>query len=110
MSETRWANVSYLCGSWSKNKIVIIDTPGLEDNRSSEIDITNNIATVKMLKSLSSARIVVGLSEKQFGDRWYDGIKKIIRGIAKYITEVQCFSKNFTFVLSKGLTIEKLDK
>ncbi len=86
MSETRWANVSYVSSSWAKNKIIIIDTPGLEDNRSSEIDITNNIATVKMLKSLSSARFVIGLSEKQFGDRWYDNIKKIIKSIAKYIT------------------------
>jgi hypothetical protein len=29
MSETRWANVSYVSPDWSKNKVVIIDTPGL---------------------------------------------------------------------------------
>ncbi len=106
MSETRWANVSYLNSSWSKNKIVIIDTPGLQDNRSSEIDITNNIATVKLLKSLNSAKIVIGLSWKQFGDRWYDGLKKLIKGVSRYLVNVDEFRNSINLVLSKGLTIK----
>lgn len=80
----------------------------MEDNRSPEIDITNNIATVKMLKSLNSARVVIGLSEKQFGDRWYEGFKKLIKGISKYLIKIDDFCNSIVFVLSKGLTIEKL--
>ncbi len=52
---------------WVNSKhIIIVDTPGLMENRSSEIDITNVIATVSMLKTLKSARVVIALTKHQF--------------------------------------------
>jgi hypothetical protein len=59
--------------NWSgtRNAIFIIDTPGLGDNRGVEIDITNNMGTVKLIRTLGKGRIVIVLSRNNFRDRWY---------------------------------------
>jgi hypothetical protein len=94
---------------WTGNQnIVAIDTPGLDDNRGSEIDITNNIGTVKLLKTLKEGRILIVLSMKNFRDRWYSDFVRIIRSLSKYLTDIEEIKRSITFILTKGLTKQLL--
>ena len=105
MSVTRWANVSKLPEMWTGNqKIVIVDTPGLDDNRGVEIDITNNIGTVKLLKTLAKGRILIVLSLKNFRDRWFSDFVRIIRSVSKYLIDIESIKRSVSFILTKGLT------
>jgi hypothetical protein len=49
--------------------------PGLDDNRSPEVDITNNIATTQLIKKLKTAKIVIVLSRYQFKPKMLNGLK-----------------------------------
>ncbi len=102
---TRWANVTKIPARWSRKKnIFLIDTPGLGDNRGVEIDITNNMGTVKLLKTLGKGRIAIVLSRNNFRDRWYSDFVRIIRGLSKYLTNFDDIKNSVTFILTKGLT------
>jgi hypothetical protein len=110
-SVTRWANVTKIPAIWSgKKKIFLIDTPGLGDNRGVEIDITNNMGTVKLLKTLGKGRIAIVLSRNNFRDRWYSDFVRIIRGLSKYLTNFDDIKNSVTFILTKGLTKDLLYK
>jgi hypothetical protein len=67
------------------------------------MEITNNIGTVKLLKTLQKGRIVIVLSRKTFGDRWYLGFLMIIRNVSKYLVDIEYIKKSITFVLTKEL-------
>lgn len=109
MSVTRWANVSKVKEGWSgKTKVLLIDTPGLDDNRGVEIDITNNLGTVKLLKTLGRGRIVIAISLNDFNNRWFDGFKRLIKNVSKYFTDIAALGRSITFVLTRGLTAERL--
>ena len=109
MSVTRWINVSNipsnLVNKKQNKKIFIIDTPGLDDNRSPQIDITNVLGTLETLKKLKKAWIVIVISDKQFGDRWFSCLKELIKQISKYLLKIDEFKNSISFVLTKGLTI-----
>jgi hypothetical protein len=73
-----------------------------------EIDITNNIGTVKLLKTLQKGRILIVLSKKNFRIRWYDDFVRIIRSVSKYLVDIKSIKTSLTFVLTQELDAKTL--
>jgi hypothetical protein len=86
---------------------VLIDTAGFEDSRSSEIDIINNLGTMKYIEQLRTLRIVIILSRNILGERC-SGLKRFGRLVAQYFRNFRDVEQSISYVLTKNLTISDL--
>ena len=75
------------------------------------MDITNNLATKNLIKTLSSARILIVLPQEQFyGARQLKNYLAFIKLFAAYFFNVNYFESSLDIVLTKGLTAKSLLK
>jgi len=51
---------------------------------------------------------LIVLSLKNFRDRWYSDFVRIIRGVSRYLIDINTIKRSVTFILTKGLNKQML--
>ncbi len=75
------------------------------------MDITNNLATKNLIRTLNKARILIVIAKEQFdGTRLLDNYKKFIKLFAAYFFNVNKFKDSINIILTKGLTAKSILK
>ncbi|KAL4475809.1 hypothetical protein ABPG72_011370 [Tetrahymena utriculariae] len=93
VSETQFLNVIDI-----DNATVIVDTPGFKDNRSLEVDISNNINVMNVLKACKTVRIVLLISYHELMAERADPFRQTALIAAKMLNNDTFFSKNLQSV------------
>ena len=89
-------------------KMLIVDSPGLEDTRGPELDVSNMYGIVRAAHACASIVPVILVSEKGMGDRM-TGLKRISKDLSNMFSNVDKHLGSFVFLFNKYLKRENAD-
>lgn len=89
--------------------LLIVDSPGLEDTRGPELDISNIYGIVKAAQACESIVPLILISEKGMGERM-TGLKRISKDLANMFSNIDSDISSLQFLFNKYINRKKADQ
>ena len=86
-----------------------VDSPGLEDTRGPELDISNIYGIVKAAQACESIVPLILISEKGMGERM-TGLKRISKNLANMFNNIDSHVGSLKFLFNKYINRKQADK
>ncbi|CAF2749764.1 unnamed protein product [Rotaria sp. Silwood2] len=87
-------------GRFTRESIILCDSPGFEDTSGPEVDIANGLGIVNVIKGCKSVKPVVIISYKSIGDR-LQGLKDLMYVLSALIPGIQDQIEAFSYIFTK---------
>ena len=84
-----------------KDKVILCDCPGLSDTNGPEVDISNSLSIIKMLKLVNSVKPVVLIPFEEFEGRSIL-FKAFIISFLHFVKDYEKFSEKFVYLITRA--------